>query len=83
MAVNASGVVCHKDNTFLSCLCGSEPGRTVLTSLGVFLSCLCGSEPLQIQVTGSIVFLSCLCGSEHRPFNYFQHSDLSKLPMWQ
>ena len=50
--------------SFLSCLCGSQPGNAPVVTMQDFLSCLCGSQPRYTEILRSHFFLSCLCGSQ-------------------
>ena len=56
----------ERQDFFLSCLCGSEPGPAPSRQTRAFLSCLCGSEPGAAPGLAMRDFLSCLCGSEQQ-----------------
>ncbi len=55
------------DETFLSCLFGSEHRAAVAAGVVDFLSCLFGSEQGIDQLHNALAFLSCLFGSERLP----------------
>ena len=56
--------ISDENESFLSCLYGSEQPFSLVPALMHFLSCLSGSEPRLSRERLGYCFLSCLSGSE-------------------